>query len=95
MTKLEKRQIVFNSLKDFIENPITDDSEELIEKIILDIYSSGFDSISKLQLVNQGIDIFLKDIMTQKFEFGSNDWESTSSIVGLLGLIDISVLPDK
>lgn len=95
MTKKDQRLKILNLLQDFVTNPITDDSEKLIEQIVIEIYKSGFDTVSKLQIVNNAIDLFLKDIMTQKFKFGSKDWESTSSIVGLLGLVDISTLPDK
>jgi hypothetical protein len=94
MTKSEKKTIVSNLLKEFIMSDKAEGREKLLEKIIKEIYSSGFDSVRKFQMLSKALDLFLEEIIKNKLTNNSKNWETVSCVVGLITLVDMSILPD-
>ncbi|MEX2234138.1 MAG: hypothetical protein WD824_18370 [Cyclobacteriaceae bacterium] len=94
MTKGEKKQIILSLLKEFIQSDKPGENEHLIDKIVLEIQSCGFESVQRLSVVNNAIGVFLTDIITKTFNKDTKNWETVSSVVALLQLVEISTLSD-
>ena len=99
MTKNEKKVLISQLIEQVLAASDVDDVISIREKMIREIYSSGFDE-HLLPIVSKMVDLFGKDIdeyIKAKFENKRPDKSIDSlklSIAALINVIGISQLPE-
>ncbi|MCX6210886.1 MAG: hypothetical protein NTZ59_15615 [Bacteroidetes bacterium] len=99
MTKKEKKETIKRLIGDLYKNTDIDKIVEIREKIVKEIYSSGFNE-NQLKTISLAVDTFGSDIdnnLILKLENKNNidaDDFTRLSISGILAVIDLSQLDD-
>jgi|GEM_PF-7082734 len=98
MTKSEKKQVVGELLNNARKTTDEKELSEILEKVILEVYSSGFNSINKLNTVSESLKIITTDFIkySTDLKYGKEPDTDFLNLSHLLAfpLIDISDLAD-